>query len=383
MAAAAAEAAVTIVGAGPSGLATAAYLRHLSIPYTILEREDCYASLWQKYSYDRLHLHLTKHACSLPLMPMPETYRKYPSRRDFLAYLADYVARFEIRPQYRRRVVAAEYDETRRKWRIRARNLAAEEEEEYESRFLVVATGETCDPHVPALPGLGDFAGEVIHSTRYKNGEKFGGKSVLVVGCGNSGMEISLDLAESGARTSLVVRTPAHVVSKGIVNVGLVLLKYLPFGMVDWIVSLMSKLVYGDLTKYGFSRPKEGPFAMKLKYGKYPIIDVGTLRKIRSRQIQVLPEIASIKGNNIEFKNGGQYPFDAIVFATGFKRSTKQWLKGGDSDGLLNDDGLPEYTRANKWKGSNGLYCAGLSRKGLFGSASDAQSIAFDIEAHL
>lgn len=70
---------------------------------------------------------------------------------------------------------------------------------------------------------------------------------------------------------------------------GLVLLKHIPLNMVDSMLVMLSKLKYGDLTKYGIQRPKEeGPFTMKNNYGKYPIIDVGTIHKIKSGEIQVI-----------------------------------------------------------------------------------------------
>ncbi|KAI3449550.1 hypothetical protein Pfo_006215 [Paulownia fortunei] len=375
------EAAVIIVGGGPSGLATAAYLHNLSIPYTLLEREDCFASLWQKYSYDRVHLHLAKQFCELPLLPIPTTYPTYLSRKEFIQYLSDYVSRFSISPTYRRSVETASYDEMAGKWKIKARNLGSDEVEDYWSRFLVVATGETCDASIPEVEGLESFMGEVLHSTKFRNGKKFEGKKVLVVGSGNSGMEIALDLANSGAKTSIVVRSPIHILSRGMTYAGLVLSKYLPFNWVDSMVALMSKAVYGDLTKYGIQRPKEGPFALKVNYGKYPVIDVGTFHKIKSGEVQVLPGIRSIKGNNVLFENAKEYPFDVIVFATGFKRSTKEWLKGDEY--LLTDDGLPKQSFPNHWKGKNGLYCAGLARRGLYGAAMDAQNIAHDIKTLL
>lgn len=72
------------------------------------------------------------------------------------------------------------------------------------------------------------------------------------------------------------------------VSMGLFLLKHLPFKWVDNLMVMLSKFVYGDVTKYGLSRPKEGPFFLKVAFGKYPIIDVGTFQKIQSGQIQVL-----------------------------------------------------------------------------------------------
>lgn len=203
------EAAVTIVGGGPSGLATAAALRNLSIPFTLLEREECFAPLWQKYAYDRVHLHLAKELCQLPHMPIPAAYPTYISRQHFVAYLNDYVSRFSIAPRYRRSVESAALRDG--EWRVEARNLDSGEVEEYRSRFLVVATGITCDARTPEIEGLGSFAGEVLHSTEYKSGGKFAGKKVLVVGSGNSGMEIALDLANFGAKTSIVVRSPVRI----------------------------------------------------------------------------------------------------------------------------------------------------------------------------
>lgn len=79
-----------------------------------------------------------------------------------------------------------------------------------------------------------------------------------------------------------------HVVSRGMVKCGLIMLKYFSVGCVDWLMIMASKLVYGNPTKYGIIKPAEGPMAMKIKYGKYPVIDRGTVHKIKSGQIQVL-----------------------------------------------------------------------------------------------
>ncbi|CAL5353894.1 unnamed protein product [Camellia sinensis] len=373
------EPAVIIVGAGPSGLATAACLNRLSIQNIVLEREDCFASLWKKKSYDRLHLHLAKQYCELPHMSYPKNSPTYVSKKQFIQYLDDYVAHFNISPTYNRPVVSADYDEVSQKWKVKVRNMVSDEVEEYSGKFMVVATGETSDEFIPEVEGLRNFTGEVIHSTLYKCGDKYRDKRVLVVGSGNSGMEIAFDLSNYGAKTSIVVRSPLHIISREMAYLGLVLLKYIQVSIVDYLLVLLSKLRYGDLTKYGIQRPEEGPFTLKVKYGKYPVIDVGTYSKIKSREIQVLPAITSIKGDEVVFQNGKSHPFDAIVFATGFTRSTHKWLKGDNY--LLNKDGLPKPSFPNHWKGQNGLYCAGLARRGLYGAAMDAQNIANDIKS--
>ena len=70
-------------------------------------------------------------------------------------------------------------------------------------------------------------------------------------------------------------------------SMAMVLMRYLSFGLVESLMVMLSKIVYGDLSKYGIKRPQEGPFTTKIKYGRYPIIDLGTCQKIKTGQIQV------------------------------------------------------------------------------------------------
>ncbi|KAL4026007.1 hypothetical protein IC575_014414 [Cucumis melo] len=203
-----ADTTVIIIGAGPSGLATAASLTLSSISYIIIEREDCSVPLWRKHSYDRLHLHVPNRFCHLPAMPFPSSTPNYLPKVNFLDYLDRYAENFRIRPLYRRNVEAAQFDHPEGKWKVRARNLDKGEMEEFRSRFLVVATGETAEAYTPAVPGMEEFGGDLMHSTKFKSGKGFEGKNVLVVGAGNSGMEIALDLCLHAANTSLVVRSP-------------------------------------------------------------------------------------------------------------------------------------------------------------------------------
>ncbi|KAJ4953099.1 hypothetical protein NE237_029931 [Protea cynaroides] len=372
---------VIIAGAGPSGIATAACLNLLSIPNIVLEREDCYAPLWTKKSYDRLQLHLPKQSCELPNMPFPAAYPKYVPKREFIEYLDNYMNRFKVSPKYNRSIESATYDELTKTWLVKARNTITQEIEEYKTRFLVVATGETCDPFIPEIEGLHSFKGDVLHSTQYKSGAKYMNKSVLVVGCGNSGMEIALDLSNFGATTSIVVRNPIHILSKEIMQLGLFLFKYLPFNLMESIVVMLANFWFGDMSKNGITRPVEGPFTQKMKFGKFPVIDLGTAKKIKSGEIQVLPGITSIKEEEVTFLNGCSYHFDAIVFATGFQRSTNKWLK--DDGDLLDEDGFSKQRFPNHWKGMNGLYCVGLARRGLYGSSIDAQNISNYIKSLL
>lgn len=202
------ETVVVIVGAGPAGLATSVCLNQHSIPNVILEKEDIYASLWKKRAYDRLKLHLAKSFCQLPFMPHGPDVPTYMPKDLFIDYLDAYVTRFDINPRYNRTVKFSTFDVSNNKWMVEAENTTTGETEVYWSEFLVVATGENGDGNIPAVKGIDTFSGEIVHSSLYKSGHDFTGKNVLVVGGGNSGMEISFDLCNYEANTTILIRSP-------------------------------------------------------------------------------------------------------------------------------------------------------------------------------
>ncbi|WJX87063.1 indole-3-pyruvate monooxygenase [Trifolium repens] len=372
------ESKVVIVGAGPSGLAISACLTQNFISHIILEKEDCCASLWRKNAYDRLNLHLASEFCSLPLMPHPPTAPTYLSKDQFLQYIDNYIEHFNIKPRYCHVVVSAAYDEVSNKWRVKAKNTREDTLEVYISNYLVVATGENSEGYIPNVPGLGTFDGEVIHSKYYKSGSNYESKNVLVVGCGNSGMEIAYDLHNWGAIPSIVIRSPFHVFTREMIREGLRMVNYMPVDVVDIVITFLAKLKYGDLSKYGIYRPKEGPLRLKNITGKSAVIDVGTIGKIKEGAIKVVPSgIKKIEKKKVVFKNNMEKEFDVIVFATGYKSIANEWLK--DYKYALNDKGMPKNAFPKHWKGDHGLYCAGLARRGLFGVKSDAELIAEDI----
>uniref|UniRef100_A0ACD5WYV8 Uncharacterized protein n=1 Tax=Avena sativa TaxID=4498 RepID=A0ACD5WYV8_AVESA len=197
--------AILIVGAGPAGLATAACLTHLSIPYVIVEREDCNASLWRNRAYDRLKLHLAKEFCELPHMSYPADAPTYIPKTLFVKYLDDYTACFHIQPKYLTCVESSTYDNDKKCWSIVTRDMAEGTTINFIAKFLVVASGENNGENIPVIPELDSFPGEAIHSSTYKSGKSFSGMSVLVIGSGNSGMEIAYNLATHGANTSIVI----------------------------------------------------------------------------------------------------------------------------------------------------------------------------------
>ncbi|XBI60293.1 hypothetical protein VPH35_041239 [Triticum aestivum] len=352
---------VLIVGAGPAGLATAPCLGQFSIPYAIVERESCSASLWRNRAYDRLKLHLAKEFCELPHMSYPVDAPTYIPKTLFVKYLDDYV----------------ENDE--KCWSIVATDMSKCTTVKFRATFLVVASGENSAENIPMIHGLENFRGDVIHSSSYKSGKSYSGKNVLVVGSGNSGMEIAYDLATHGANTSIVIRSPIHVMTKKLIRLGMTLAHHLPLNLVDKLLVMAAYLIFGDLSRHGITRPKMGPMTLKSETGRSAVIDVGTVGLIKKGIIKVQGSISKIKGNIVKFQCCKRISFDAIVFATGYKSTANIWLKNGES--MLNGNGLPIQKYPNHRKGENGLYCAGLARRGLAGIAADAKNIANDIKS--
>ncbi|KAK2399195.1 indole-3-pyruvate monooxygenase YUCCA6 [Trifolium repens] len=371
-----------IVGAGPSGLAVAAYLKQKGVPSLILERSNCIASLWKLKTYDRLRLHLPKQVCELPLMKFPCGFPTYPTKQQFIEYLESYSEKFDIRPWFNETVMHAEFDDAIGFWRIRSEGKAGMVTE-FVCRWLIVATGENAEAVMPEIEGVGEFGGSIRHTSLYKSGEEFRGKKVLVVGCGNSGMEVCLDLCNHDAAPSIVVRDSVHILprdmlGKSTFGLSMWLLKWLPVQLVDRILLVVSWLMLGDTERFGLVRPRLGPLELKKLSGKTPVLDVGALAKIKRGDIKVCPGIKRLKHHTVEFVDGRTENFDAIILATGYKSNVPYWLK--DKDMFSKEDGYPTKPFPNGWKGENGLYAVGFTKRGLLGASMDAKNIAEDIE---
>ncbi|KAL2517618.1 putative indole-3-pyruvate monooxygenase YUCCA4 [Abeliophyllum distichum] len=332
-----------IVGAGPSGLAVSACLKQNGVPFLILERSNCIASLWQEKTYHRLKLHLPSQFCQLPFLSFPEDFPKYPTKHQFISYMESYATYFSIQPRFKQTVERAEFDGF---WRVRTQDF------EYFSRWLIVATGENAEPVVPEIQGIENFQGPVIHTSVYKSGSEFRNQRVLVVGCGNSGMEVSLDLCRYNATPHMVVRNSIHILPREVL------------GISTFAIAMAS------------GGRKLGPIELKNATGKTPVLDVGALSQIKSGKIKVTEGVTEITKNGAKFMDGQGKEFDSIILATGYKSNVSNWLK---DTGFFTKDGMPKTTFPNGWRGENGLYAVGFTRRGLVGTSWDAVNIAGDI----
>ncbi len=329
--------ATLIVGAGPAGLAVGAALRRAGIPFDIVDRGEAVGASWRRH-YDRLHLHTPKQQSALPFVPFPVSAPRYPSRDDVIEYLEDYARTFDLAPAFGVAVERCERGEDDR-WHIATNRGICH------ARHLVVATGFSRTPRRVSWPGLGTFAGSVLHSAEYASGERFRGQRVLVVGFGNSGAEIALDLAECGAESTVSIRGPVNVVPREILGVPITYLgragRALPLAVADRINATIVRLAVGNLARFGLRKRDDGPLAQIVQTRQIPVIDVGTIAAIREGRITVRPAIESSAHEAVRFVDGRVETFHAIVLATGYETGLDA-LFGDAAAALLDEQNRPQ-----------------------------------------
>lgn len=363
-----------IVGAGPSGLAMSACLKKSGVPFIVVEARDSVGSAWRNH-YDRLHLHTVKELSNLPYMRFPADVDKYPSRQAVVDYLEAYARRFAIEPRLNEEVAFLRPDGGAWETTTTARR--------YRSRRVVICTGYNRRPVIPSWPGQKTFRGTIIHSAEYRNGRPYGDKRVLVVGIGNTGGEIAIDLHEYGAAAvHICVRSPINVIPRDLwgtpAQVTGILLSKLPEQMAFFLSKRLARMAMGDLSKYGIRWPDIGPAEHVTRHGRVPLIDIGTVALIKKGVVKVVPAIDRIKETGVVFANGEHHDYDALILATGYKAALDGFLECATE--VTDDRGYPVPPAGESSR--RGLYFLGYVNPttGLLRQiAIDAQRIAKDI----
>jgi len=367
-----------IVGAGPAGLACAAMMKARGLDVVVLEKADHVGAVWRRH-YDRLHLHTDRKHSGLPGFAMPGSYPLYPSRAQVVDYLERYAAHFDIKPVFGAMVCRIRHDSGL--WRaeiVQDSPIAAP--------VVVIATGIADSPHRPSWPGLEIYAGAVVHSSDYRNPVAFAGRRVLVVGFGNSGGEIALDLANAGIDVAMAVRSPVQIIPRDLLGFPIMswvlLYRRLPARLVDLINGPVLKLALGDFEKLGLRRAMKGPRRMVEEDGRVPLIDIGTLAGIRDGAIKLRGRIERFTTDGVVFMDGTTEKIDAVILATGFRPDLRRLLP--DVDGMFDGHGRPLVTgRATT---APGLYFCGqitVPTGQLREIGIEAQRIATSVKAHL
>ena len=341
-----------VVGAGAAGLATSACLKKAGLAHVLLEREADVAHTWRNH-YDRLHLHTPRGGSGLPGLPMPSSYPKYPSRDQVVDYLVAYAAKLQLRPQFEQ--------EVRRIARSPAGWQVETPDQQITCSHVVIASGNANTPRIPSWPGQERFVGQVLHSSAYRTGATWSGRRVLVVGFGNSGGEIAIDLVEHhAAAVTLSVRSPVNVIPRDlfgipILSVGIVMSR-LGSGLADVVSAPILRAAVGDIRALGLRKLPYGPFTQITREGRVPLLDIGTLQLVKDKKVEIQGGIERFSEQAVQFEGGMERPFDAVVLATGYTPSLERFIEPVSE--LVDERGAP---RASGSEVVPGLFCCGFN----------------------
>lgn len=303
---------VIIIGAGPSGLAVAMCLQAKGIRPYVLDREQRVGSAWARH-YDRLHLHTARNNSNLPIHPMPKEWPRYVPRAQVLEYLDEYAARLDVPPVLD--CAVNQIEDTADGWRV-SHDKGVEM-----ARSVVLATGFADTPKSADWPGQNTFPGPILHSRDYRRPSDLPGQRILIVGFGNSGGEIAIDLVENGRDVTMAVRSPVNLLPKELFGRPVaefsLAQKLFGYKIADRLAAPLMRWAIGNPAEYGLKQADKGPLAQIVEDNRIPLIDIGTLDLIRQGQITVRGGITGSDGATVQFESGSG-TFDAILMGTGY-----------------------------------------------------------------
>ncbi|MGC5004514.1 flavin-containing monooxygenase [Streptomyces sp. DT203] len=365
---------VYVVGGGPGGLAAAAALREQGVRAVVLEKSGSIGASWRGH-YDRLHLHTTRRWSALPGLAMPRRFGRWVSRDHVVRYLEKYAEHHELEVVTGVEVTRIDRAADGTGWQLTATGGRV-----LTGRAVVVATGYNHTPRIPDWVGRDTFAGELVHARDYRNPAPYAGKDVLVVGIGNTGAEIAVDLVEGGAsRVRIAVRTVPHIVRRSTAGwpaqaTG-ILVRRLPVRLVDRAGRLMAKAAVPDLAEQGLPRPDTGLYS-RVKDGAIPVQDVGLIDAVRGGRVVPVATVESFDKEAVVLADGARITPDAVIAATGYRRALEPLV--GHLD-VLDARGRPVVHGSRTPKHAPGLYFTGFTNpiSGMFREmALDARKIA-------
>ncbi|MCX5102559.1 NAD(P)/FAD-dependent oxidoreductase [Streptomyces sp. NBC_00264] len=365
---------VYVIGGGPGGLAAAAALRELGVRAVVLEKSGNVGASWRRH-YDRLHLHTTRRRSALPGLAMPRRFGRWVSRDDVVRYLDKYAEHHELEVVTGVEVSRIDRAPDGRSWQLTATGGRV-----LTGRAVVVATGFNHTPRIPDWPGRDTFTGDLVHACDYRNPAPYAGKDVLVVGIGNTGAELAVDLVEGGAaRVRIAVRTVPHIVRRSTAGwpaqLTGILVRRLPVRLVDRAGRLMARIAVPDLAAQGLPRPDTGLYS-RVKDGAIPVQDVGLIDAVKRGRVVPVAAVESFDGDAVVLAGGDRITPDTVIAATGYRRSL-EGLVG--HLGVLDARGRPVVHGARTPKQAPGLYFTGFTNpiSGMLRElALDARKIA-------
>lgn len=315
---------ICVIGAGPSGLAAVKNLKEQGLyQVTVFEKNSQIGGNWV-YSdatehssvYQSTHLISSKKWSQFDDFPMPWEYPDYPSHELVLKYFQDYAAHFELLPyiKFNTKVLHARHLPNQQ-WEIDYEDASGRHTRIFD--YLIVANGHHWNPYTPQYSGT--FDGQMIHSHSYKNADPFKGQRVLVIGGGNSGCDIAVDLSRVARETCISLRRGYHIFPKFILGKPtdevVSMVRWMPSKMRQSVIKWFIRGWQGRYPKYKLQKPDCGPLEL------HPTVNSELLYHIRHGNIHPLQGIDRFMGNKVYFSDGTIKEFDTVIWATGYKIS--------------------------------------------------------------
>jgi dimethylaniline monooxygenase (N-oxide forming) len=319
---------VCIIGAGSSGLTACQVLGARGIDFDCFEKGSKIGGNWRyendngtSSAYRSLHINSSRKLMSFKAFPMPDDYPDYASHEHIAAYFDAYAERFGLREKIAFRTEVVSVDPAGGGWDVTVETDGQRHTNNY--RAVLVANGHHWDPRWPEPPfsGSGEFAGEQIHAHYYREPDVLEGKRVLVLGIGNSAVDIAVEASRIAEKTFLAMRRGAYVLpkylgGKPIDDASPPAMSRLPLAVQRFFMARLLKLAVGEMTDYGLPKPDH-----KLLEA-HPTVSSELLSRVGHGDIAVKPNIDRFAGGRgVRFGDGSEEEIDLVVYCTGYKIS--------------------------------------------------------------
>ncbi len=306
---------VAVIGAGAAGLCAARHLLARGVEVVVYEIGSCIGGLWVfnndngiAPAYQSLHLNSEAMVTAYRDFPFPSGSPLYPDHRQVRRYLESYAQTFGVKPHIRFNSRVTDVSRVGERWRVQVENGGTSEFD-----AVVIGSGHQSSPSHPAWRD--DFTGEYLHSHTYRTPEPFRGKRVLVVGMGNSAVDIAADICVVTESTTISARSPVLVMPRMLFGVptsrvlGKLEKSWMPWPVRRSIREVLTRIVHGRMEQWGFTTPKSRT---------HPTSHPSLMSHFVWDRIKAKPGIESVKGQEVRFVDGTTQTFDTVIAGTGY-----------------------------------------------------------------
>jgi putative flavoprotein involved in K+ transport len=323
-----------VVGAGSAGLATAVALQRRGFETILLESSGNVGASWRS-RYEEVHLNSWRILSNLRGYHMPRSYGQHPSRDNFVQYLEQYAVRNKVPIRYHTKVERV--DRFNGQWRL------ATTQGDVITRYVVIATGFDAVARMPEWTGRESFGPTLLHSSQVRRAADYANLDVLVVGAGNSGIDLAGHLIEARATVTMSMRTPPNIAPRDILGLpGQALLVFggdhIPPRVSDFGFALVQRIIFGDLRPYGVVPAPAGPYAVFEDRLGNPAIDGGFVKALKERRASVVGEVEYLDGAEVVLADERRLRPDVVICATGYRRGLESLV---GHLGVLRPNGVP------------------------------------------